>query len=101
MYGGGTADRVDADLGQTDVAHVARVDQLGDRADRLLDRDLLVQARGAVDVDVVCSQALQAVGQGGLDRGWARVVAEPGAVGPALGAELDADYGLVAVACRQ
>ena len=53
MHGGGAADRVRADLRQPDEAHVSGLHHLGDRSDRLLDRHLLVQAGGAVDVDVV------------------------------------------------
>ena len=42
-----------ADLGEADVADVAGLDHLGDRADRLLDRHVRVEARRPVDVDVV------------------------------------------------
>ena len=38
VHRGGAADRLGADLGEPDVAHVAGLDQLGDRADGLLDR---------------------------------------------------------------
>ena len=47
------ADGLDADLGEADVAHVALLDEVGDRADRVLDRHVRVEARGAVDVDDV------------------------------------------------
>ncbi len=88
--GRGAADRLGADLGEADVADVAGLHQLGDRADGLLDRHVGVQARRAVDVDVVDAEARERVGERGLDRGRARVVAEPRAVGAALRAELDA-----------
>jgi hypothetical protein len=90
------ADRVRADLRQADVAHVAGLHELGDRADRLLDRHVGVQARGAVDVDVVDAEAGQRVGQRGLDRRWAGVVAQPRHVRPPLGAELHAEQVVVA-----
>jgi hypothetical protein len=86
----GAADRLGADLGQADVPHVPRLHELADRADGLLDRHLGVQARRAIDVDVLDAQPVQAVRERGLDRGRARVIAEPGAVRPSLGPELDA-----------
>ena len=51
--GGGPAQGVRADLGEADVAHVPGLDELGDRADGLLDRDVRVDAGDPVDVDVV------------------------------------------------
>ncbi len=99
--GGGAAQGVGADLGEADVADVAGLDQLGDRADGLLDRHGGVQPGGAVDVDVVGAQAAQGVGEGGLDRRRAGVVAEPLAVRAALGAELHADPDVLAVAAAQ
>ena len=57
---GGAADRLGADLGQADVADVAGLDQLGDRADGLLDRHVRVEPGGPVDVDVVGAEAAQA-----------------------------------------
>jgi hypothetical protein len=59
-----------------------------------------VEPGGAVDVDVVEAQALQAIGGRGLHGGGTRVIADPGAVRPALGAELDADDGGVAAALQ-
>jgi len=61
-------------------------------------RDARVEAGGAVDVDVVEAQTLQAVGAGGLDRGGPGVETDPGLVGPALGAELHAEQDVVAAA---
>ena len=60
VHGVRAADRVGADLGEADVTHVAGLHQLGDGADRLLDRHVGVEPRGPVDVDVVDAQALQA-----------------------------------------
>ncbi len=51
------------DLGQADGPNVAGLDELADGADRLLDRDLGVEAGRPVDVDVVGAEALQAVGE--------------------------------------
>ena len=58
MRRGGAADRLGADLGEADVAHVARLDELGDRADGLLDRHVGIEASGTVDVDVLDSEAV-------------------------------------------
>ncbi len=99
--GVGAAQGLRADLGQADVADQAGLHHLGDRADGLLDRDGRVEAGRAVDVDVVGAEAVQRVRERGLDRGGAGVVAEPVAERVALGAELDADHGAVAVAAAQ
>ena len=95
------ADRVDAHLRETDVAHVTGLHQLGDRADRLLDRHLGIEPRGLVQIDAIGSQAVERVGERGLDRGWARVVAEPVAGRVALRPELDLDERRVAAAARK
>src|SRR4051812_32101150 len=50
---GGATDRLRADLGQSNRAHVARVDEFADRADGLLDRDGGIEARRAVHIDVI------------------------------------------------
>jgi hypothetical protein len=68
VHGMGLADGLGADFRQADVAHIAGLDHVGDGADRVLDRHVRVQARRAVDVDVVGAQALQAVGQEVLHR---------------------------------
>ena len=99
--GGGAADRLGADLGQADVAHVAGLDHLRDRPDRLLDRHVRVEPRGPVLVGVVRAQAAERVGQRALHGLRPRVVAQPAVVGAALGAELDADLNRVAVATLQ
>ena len=88
------ADRLGADLGEADVADVARLDHLGDRADRLLDRHLGVEAAEPVDVDVVGAEPAQRVGEEVLHRDRAAVDADPAAAGIAQDAELDADHGL-------
>ena len=92
----GPSDRLDADLREADVADVAGLHHVGDRADRLLDRHRGIEARRTVDVDVVDAEAREAVGEEVLRRGGAGVVAEIGAVGPAQAAELHAEQGPVA-----
>ena len=53
-----------ADLREADVAHVAGLHQLGDRADRLLDRHVRIEPRRAVDVDVVGAEPRSACRRG-------------------------------------
>ena len=57
-----------ADLGEADGADVAGLHQVGDGADRVLDGHGGVEARRAVDVDVVDAEARQGVGEEVLDR---------------------------------
>src|SRR5690606_10955593 len=99
--GRGAAQRRGADLGQADVADVSGLDEFGDGADGVLDGHAGVEAGGTVDVDVVGAEPPQAVGEEVLDGGGAGVVAEPGAVGAAQRAELDADHDAVAVGAAQ
>jgi hypothetical protein len=101
MDGGGAADRRDAHLREADVADVAGLHELRDRADGLLDRHRRIEARRLVEVDVVGAEALERVRQRGLDRGRAAVEAEVGAVRAALGAELHLDEDLRAIAALQ
>jgi hypothetical protein len=49
MYGVGSANRVDAHLGEADRSNVSCRNQLADRADGFLDRNGRVQAGGPVD----------------------------------------------------
>ena len=53
------ADRVGRRLGEPEVADLALRDELAHRADRLLDRDIGVDAVQVVEVDVVEAQALE------------------------------------------
>ena len=59
----GAADRLRRRLGEAEVAHLALLDQLGHRADRLLDRHLGIDPVLVVEVDVStpsrCSEASQ------------------------------------------
>ena len=63
-----TADRLGPDLGQSDVADVASVHHLADRADRLLDREVGEDPPGPIDVDVVGAQPAERVGEEVLRR---------------------------------
>jgi hypothetical protein len=96
VHGMGASERLRAHLGQPDVADVAGLDHLGDRADGFLDRHAWVDPGRAVDIDVVGTEPLQSVGERVLGRCGAGVVAEPGPVGSALGTELDAQQHVVA-----
>jgi hypothetical protein len=90
MGGVGAADGLGAGLGQADVPHPAGGDQLGDRPDGVLDRDLRVHPTKTVDVEkLVVAHAVVVTGveqadpgvQGGPDGGDAL-----GLVGRAIGA---------------
>ena len=87
---------VGAGLREADVAHVAGLHHLRDRADRVLDRDRGVHAGEAVDVDVVGAEPLQRVGEEVLDRGRTPVDAGPAPLDVAQRPELDAQD----VGCR-
>jgi hypothetical protein len=71
------ADRVDADLRQSDRADVARLHQLRNRADRVLDRDVRIEPRRAINVDVIDAEALERVREKIFDRGRTRIESEP------------------------
>ena len=70
------ADRLHACLGQPEVPHLARVDQLLDRAGDVLDRDVRVDAVLVEQVDRVDPEPLQRGLDAALDRLGAAV--EPG-----------------------
>jgi hypothetical protein len=96
MHGVRTADRVGAGLGQAEVADLPRADELGHRADGVLDRHGPVDAVLVVEVDVVHAEPLEAGVTGGPDVLRPAVDADPGAVGLALVAELGGELDLVA-----
>jgi len=96
MDGGGAADGLRADFRKPDVPHVARLDHLGDGADGFLDGHLRIDARRAIDVDVLDAEALQGVGEEIFHGVGPRVVAGPAAHGIAQRAELDAELHLLA-----
>src|SRR3546814_7689252 len=85
------SDRLGAHFGQPDVTHIARLDQLGDRADRVLDRHVRIEPRGAVYVDHFGAYSLQRIGGKVLHRRRTPVETGPLAAGPAHPAELDAE----------
>ena len=74
------ADRLRSDLRQADGPHVAGLDQIGDGADGVLDRHAGIEARRAIDVDVIDAEARQAVREEVLHRCGTRVDAKPAAV---------------------
>src|SRR5579871_1126061 len=96
MDSGGSAYGFRSNLRQADVADVAGLDHVCNGTDGVFDGDIRVEASGAVDVDVFNAEALEGIGEGSFDGGWACVVAEPCAIGPPLGAELDGDQNLLA-----
>ena len=65
--GVGAADRLGAGLGQADVPDLALGDQLGQRADGLLDRRVRVDPVLVVEVDAVGAEPLQGALDGGAD----------------------------------
>lgn len=97
----GPAQRLGTDLRETDVADVAGLHQLGDRADRFLDRHVRRDASGPVDVDVIGVEAAERVGEEVLHRLGAQVVADDAAVGRPHEPELDAEHGPLAGTAAQ
>ena len=63
MDGLRAADGFDTYFGEADVADVSGFDEVGDGSDGVFDGDFGVEARGAVDVDVIDPEALEAVGE--------------------------------------
>ncbi len=95
-------ERLGADFRQADVAHVAGLDQVGDGADRVLDRHRSDRGGrggrcrcGRCPAAAACRQTKFLVAAGpGVD-------ADPAPVGPAQRAVLDADHDLVAIAALE
>ena len=85
------ADGIGADLRQADVPDVTGLHHLGDGADGILDRHVRIEPRRTIDVDIIGTQAAQAVGQKILYRPRTRVIEAEAAGGIAERAELDAD----------
>src|SRR5437870_7456958 len=96
MYFRRAPNRLNADLGQADVADVARLHHVGDGTYRILDRHVWIEARWPVDVDVIDAKAREAVREGVLRRSGTRVEPEELAIGSAERAELHAEQKLVA-----
>ena len=89
-------DRGRGGLRQAEVADLAGRDQLGHRADGLLDRHGLVDPVLVVEVDVVDAESRQRGVARGPDVLRPAVDADPGAVGQPLVAELGGELHLVA-----
>ena len=98
VHGVGAADRVGAGLGQADVADLALGDQLGQRADGVLDRGVRVDPVLVVQVDVVGAEPLQRALDRGADVGRAAVEDAGAAAGVRDEAELRRQHDLVAAA---
>ena len=74
------ADRRRAHFRETDVPDVTGTHHVGDRADRVFDRDRGIEPRRAIDVDVLRPQPLERIGEKILHRRRPRIVAAPAAV---------------------
>ena len=97
----GAQHRLGRHLAQPQMAHVARVDHLLDRARHVFDRHVGIEPRRAIDVDMVRAEPFQRIGKEVTDRRRAQIDARPSAVRPAQGAELDAQDGALALAAFQ
>src|SRR5262245_19918536 len=69
---------------------------VGDSPDRFLDRNLRVEPRRPVDVDIVDIEAHQRLGEKVLDRLRARIKSYPAAGRLAQATKLDADHRFIA-----
>ena len=98
VHGVRAADRLRRGLREPEVADLALLDQLLHRADRLLDRDGLVDAVLVVEVDVVDAEPRQRRVARAADVVGLAVDAEEAAVLAALVAELGREHDLVAAA---
>jgi len=78
------------------MSDVAGLHQIGEAADRLLDRNVGIETCRAVDVDVVGAETLQRIGEEILRRGRPGVHSGEFTRGAAQRAELDADLQPVA-----
>jgi hypothetical protein len=87
-----------AHLGQPDRSHIAGFHEVNHRTDRVLDRHRLIQARRAIDVDVIRAEPDQRIREEVLHRRGLCVNAAHAVVGAAQHAELDRELDLVAAA---
>jgi hypothetical protein len=101
MHGVRPADRVGTDLRESDVPHVTRLHQVGDRTDRLFDRYGRIEPCRPVDIDVIDAEPDERVREKILDRGGTRVDADECAVGRTHSAELDRQQRLVAASLER
>ena len=88
-------------FGQADRADVPGLHEIGDRANRLFDRDGGIQAAGPIDVDVIDAQPRERVPEKVLHRGGPRVHADPASVRAAQGAELHREQRLIATILKR
>src|ERR1051325_11273249 len=95
MHGMRAADALGARLAETEMAHLALLDEAAHRADRLLDRHIRIDAMLVIKVDRVDAEPLQASPAGLLHIGGAAIDAI-GAAGLAGLAEFCGDDDLVA-----
>jgi hypothetical protein len=85
-----------ADFRKADMSDMPGLDQVGNRADRLFDRQVGIEPRRPVDVDMVGAEPLQRIGRKILHRDRPAVIAEEAPVRIAQPAELDRDLQIVA-----
>src|SRR5260370_29016613 len=91
MNGMSAPDGVDADFRQADVAHVARLHQIGNGSDRFLDGNRGVETSGPIDVDDLDAEPLETVSGERFHGRGPRIDAEPTAVRSAQRTELHRD----------
>src|SRR6476619_5883192 len=58
VHGSGAPQRLRADFGQADVPHIAGLHHVRDRTDCLLDRNVRINARWPIDVDMIETEPL-------------------------------------------
>ena len=85
-------------FGNSDVAHVARLDETRQRSIGVLNRGTRIDARRLIEVDVIRSQAAQAVGEEIFYGFGAQIVTVERAVRAAHGAEFDGEKHIFAPA---
>lgn len=96
VYGVGTADGGGPGLGQSDVADLALDDEVGQRADGLLDGGVRVDAVLVIEVDVVGSEPLERAFDSRLDIAGAAVDDSGAAAGVRDQTELRRDDDIIA-----
>ena len=62
-------DRIAADFGEADMAYEASLHQIGDGANRVLDRDLGIEPSRTINIDMIRLEALQRISEGRLHCG--------------------------------
>ncbi len=72
------------------MADIAAFHEIGDGADRLLDRNFRIDPGRTVDIDMILAKSLQGIGERGFDRRRPRIESNEIASGIPLGTELHA-----------